>query len=89
MTSTASTKGAVVNSPPSSTSSPLIWKLANVTSLPNATIRVTVYCSVVSLSAAVTVTVTRFSPVTSASAPSTTYVASGSSVSTVTSADSV
>ena len=89
VTSTDSVKGATIISPASSTSSPLIWKLVKVTSLPKATIRVTVYSSVVSLSAAVTVTVTRFSPATSASAPSTTYVASGSSVSTVTSADSV
>ena len=41
------------------------------------------------MSAAVTVTVTTLFPATRASAPTTTYVASGSSVSTVTSADSV
>ena len=89
VTSTDSVKGATVISPASSTSSPLIWKLEKVTSLPSATIRVTTYSSVVILSAAVTVTTTRFSPATRSSAPATVNVASASSVSTITSADVV
>ena len=88
-TSTSVVSGSSSNTEPSSASTPSIWNTAREVSLLNRTLRVIVYSSVVSPSAAVTVMLKMFSPATSSLSPTTSNVASGSVVSTSTSTASV